>query len=249
MKTHLLQITIVVGLTLGVLSCAPVYVSNQLNTPLFSKAGEISSTTQWATSGLDQQLAYSVTDHLGVMLNGNFRNTLIDPESFSESFYKHNFAEAGAGYYTGIGTSIFIFEVYGGFGIGNFYVKEYPLAIFSEGSGIPRISNVDLNRFFVQPGIGLKNEFVELSFAMRLSNVNFTHSYTNDFEIDTNTPYFFAEPALTVKFGSRNIKGVGQFGGSLLLNNNQLLEYMPLIFSLGIQLNFDLLAKKKVVTE
>lgn len=243
MKTLLLQITIATGLIFGFFSCAPVYVPNTLNTPLFSKAGELSSTTQIAFSGLDQQLAYSITDNLGVMLNGNFQNTQRDPERFSENFQKHIFGEAGAGYYTGIGVSNFIFEVYGGFGLGNFYAKYFPVS-FSESNGIPRISNVDLNRFFLQPGIGLKNRIFELSLALRLSNVNFMRSHTNDVIIDTNKPYFFAEPALTARLGSKNIKCISQIGASIFLNKDESINYNPFIFSLGIQLNFDLLAKK-----
>lgn len=245
MKTPLQTIFFITFVTLVLHSCAPVYVPNTINTPLFSGAGEISSTTQIAFSGLDQQLAYSVTDHLGVMLNGSFQNTGRNPDNISENFQKHTFAEAGAGYYTVMGKSNFIFEVYGGFGLGNFYAKYFPVSYSGSNA---RISNVDLNRLFVQPAIGLKNRNFDLGLALRLSNVNFMRSYTDNIIIDNKTSYFFAEPALSASLGSKNIKGISQIGLSILLNKDKSINYNPFIFSLGVQLNFDLLAKKSLKT-
>jgi hypothetical protein len=61
------------GAVVYLTSCAPAYVPNALNTPLFNNKGEIHIAANTGISGFDPQLAYAVTDNIGVMVNGSFR--------------------------------------------------------------------------------------------------------------------------------------------------------------------------------
>ena len=57
--------------------CAPVYVPNVRNTPLFTKAGEFQGSMMYGTGDLDLQAAVAVTNNIALMGNYSYgdRNT------------------------------------------------------------------------------------------------------------------------------------------------------------------------------
>src|SRR5215831_6765289 len=95
-------------------SCVPrYYAPNQPNVPLFREKGEVQFSVIGSegqeVSTLELQGAYALTDKVGVMMNADFANR-NDPS--------HGFiVEGGAGYYRPFRRR-FIFESYGGAGIG-----------------------------------------------------------------------------------------------------------------------------------
>src|SRR5687767_1839211 len=54
-------------------ACAPVYVPNSRNSPMFTKAGEFQGSIQFG-NGIDAQGAVSVTNHIGLMGNFSYAN-------------------------------------------------------------------------------------------------------------------------------------------------------------------------------
>src|SRR5687768_16948983 len=94
-------------------ACAPVYVPNVRNSPMFTKAGEFQASVQIG-NGIEAQSAFAITEHFGVMTNYLF----VDQAGFDdeEDFHRHKFFEAGAGYFTNNDESFF--EVFAGYGRG-----------------------------------------------------------------------------------------------------------------------------------
>ncbi len=197
-----------------------VYVPNVINTPLLSEKGEIQANLNFGSSGFDPQISGAVSDHVGLMLNGSFKNS-----SWNNSIYfnKHNFVEAGAGYFKKF-EKYGVMEVYGGAGIGN--IKSYYQDIWSDSA-----VSVKSRRFFIQPAMGVKTDYFEGSFASRFVLLNL------DIDSETRTN-FFIEPAVTLKGGSKNIKAVFQLGYSFPLGAVTDKLYDPFLLSFGIQGSF-----------
>jgi len=203
-------------------SCAPAYVPNTVNTPMFSNKGDIQVNLNAGISGFDPQLSYAVTDKLGIMLNGSFANSTSDS---SVNFHKHQFIEIGTGYYTKIGTSG-RFETFGGLGYGK--VKaEYDNDLWQSHADVDNI------RIFIQPSIGVASDVFDGSLSSRFVFINLYK--------DSNESYgLFAEPALTGKLGYKYVKAVLQLGLSIPLNADNIdFNYQPLLFSVGLQANID----------
>ena len=97
-------------------SCAPAYIPNKVNAPLFTEAGEISAELSVGRNGLDPQFAMAVTENIAFMINGNL-SLPNNTDTTDLDFHRHGFIEAGAGYFTKIGTNQ-VFEIFGGFGRG-----------------------------------------------------------------------------------------------------------------------------------
>jgi hypothetical protein len=201
-------------------SCAPAYIPNVVNSPMFSNEGEFQGSVHTGLSGFDPQLAYAVTDHIGVMANGSFANWTSDS---TDNFHKHQFFEAGLGYYTKVRTKGRL-EVYGGYGFGKLETNS--------GSDLfLAYTKVNSSRVFIQPAIGIASNVFDGSFATRLVMLNLSQ-YN-----ETNIGYF-AEPVLTGKIGYKYVKVIGQFGISIPLNDTKIdFDYEPFIFSLGLQFN------------
>ena len=76
-------------------ACAPVYVPNVVNVPMFNNQHETHASFHGALSGTNAQIAYAVTNNIGVMVNACYENRFDD----SSSYAKRKFVEFGVGYY------------------------------------------------------------------------------------------------------------------------------------------------------
>lgn len=200
------------------LSCAPSYIPNVVNTPLFSNKGEFQASVNTGVSGFDPQLAFAVTDHIGLILNGSFANRTSDT---TDNFHKHQFVELGAGYYQKVGKSG-RFEVFGGGGFGKVRALYENELWYDQ-------TDVNSLRFFVEPVIGATTTIFDGSFTPRLVLVNLYQESAGNVGV-------FIEPTITAKFGYKYFKTVFQLGFSLPFNGNNIeFEYQPFIFSVGIQ--------------
>lgn len=94
-------------------ACAPIYVPNVRNSPMFTKEGEFQAAVQIG-NGLEAQSAFAFTEHFGVMANFAF----IDQSNLEneEDYHRHQFFEGGAGYFLNNDGSFF--EVFAGYGRG-----------------------------------------------------------------------------------------------------------------------------------
>lgn len=219
MKTRLIHPERLILLCAVVInSCAPAYIPNVINTPLLDHKGEFQANLNTGFAGFDPQIAYTVTDHLGLMVNGSFANRTSDS---TDNFHKHQFLELGMGYYSKLTDNV-LFELYGGFGVGKLK-SEYDNGFWIS------LSDVNSRRAFIQPSVGVTTQIFDASLASRFTMVNlFQHDYSN-------TGYFW-EPAITVKLGYEYAKALLQFGFAIPFKEETLdFNYRPFLFSMGLQ--------------
>ncbi|MGC9374354.1 MAG: hypothetical protein ACP5DQ_04855 [Bacteroidales bacterium] len=220
-----LQLLLLV-LPLGFLySCSPEYIPNMANSPMFSNQGELQATVATGTSNFDAQTAYAITDHIGIMVNGSYGNETNDT---TDDFHKHAFIEAGLGYYEKIGENV-RYEIYGGYGFGKNegYFED---AVFDS-----QRTDADMQRFFVQPGIGISSGILDGSFSPRFVLVKMT---PNGDTFETGGYNTFFEPIITSKIGYKWVKFVAQFGFSVPIGNDDLhFDYQPFIVNFGLNFN------------
>jgi hypothetical protein len=213
-------------------SCAPVYIPNIRNSPMFTKGGEVQISGQIG-NGYDGQAAVSITKHLGVMGSYNYINReSADPDN-DEKILKHTFAEGGIGYFENKEKNFF--EIFAGYGKGEGY---------SAGGGF--VSGTSLyaenatgkyERFFLQPAFGFNKKTVHVSFVPRMSLVDFKE-YTvgsTSYKIDED-PKFFFEPAVITRVNAaeNHFFFTFQAGFSISINDALYFDYRNFQASTGI---------------
>jgi hypothetical protein len=216
-------------------SCAPVYIPNTRNVPLFAKGGEFQGAMQFGTSGIDLQGAVAITNNIAVMGNysyGNRNTDTLNNNSDKDHYHKHKFYEGAIGYYKNDGN--FCFEIFAGYGQGE--ATSYgSYSIFS--SSQDQLTTGKYTRIFLQPSFGFNKKVVNIAFTPRFSLVDFTSfsgsktTATVDLE-----PKIFVEPAFTARFNFLDNRFFGslQVGFSTSLTDNVAFDYQPFIFSTGL---------------
>ncbi|MFO7829244.1 MAG: hypothetical protein R6V23_11520 [Bacteroidales bacterium] len=220
-----LKILLLVILSGFLFSCSPEYIPNMVNSPMFSNQGEMQATIATGTSNFDAQTAFAITDNIGIMVNGSYGNETSDT---TDDFHKHAFIEGGIGYYENIGEKG-RYEIYGGYGFGR--TEGY----FEGAWADSRITDADLQRIFVQPGIGISTGVFDGSFSPRFVLVKMTPR-GEGFETGGYNTFF--EPVITSKVGYKWIKFVAQFGFSIPVGNDNIhFDYQPFIINFGLNFN------------
>lgn len=228
MKKYTLILAFAGILVIYLNSCAPLYVPNVVNTPMLSQKDDLNAAINFGFSGTDIQSAYAVTDNIGIMVNGSFMNQVSDS---SINYHRHIFAEVGLGYFKPLGR-FGLFEVYGGYGLGR--INSY-----QSSAGFSSYADTYVNRFFIQPAIGFKSDYFELSFAPRTVRAFVTQG-------NVNKTGFFIEPTILLKAGAPMIKFITQFGLSYMINESSTsFLYQPFIFSFGLQYSLRNVASEK----
>lgn len=214
------------ALILAILSsCSPEYIPNMVNSPMFSNAGEFQATVATGTSNFDAQVAYAITDHIGIMANGSYGNEKNDTTDY---FQKHTFLEGGFGYYNKFGQNG-RYEVYGGYGYGK--VNGFFETLFADDA----LTEAHYNRFFIQPGISLSTGIYDGGFSPRFV---FLQMNPKGSEFLTGKYNVLFEPVFTSKIGFKYVKFIFQIGASLPINdNNTNFDHDPFIMNLGININ------------
>jgi len=212
-------------------ACAPVYVPNARNSPLFNKAGEFQGSMQLG-NGLDLQGAVSVTNHIGLMANYSFadRNSSYYDTDHEDEYHYHKFFEGGIGYYENEGD--WCYEVFAGYGQGEgASYDEYEFW-----GGQSQRATGKFERYFIQPAFGLKKKIMHVSFIPRVSIVDFTE-FSNDvvaYPIDDN-PKVFIEPAVMGRVNLMNSHLILTFQmGFSVPAGSVYYEYRPFQFSTGM---------------
>jgi hypothetical protein len=180
------------------------------------------------------QLAYAITDHVGVMANGFRVNTQTENNNIRGN---GGLVELGIGYFTP--ANGFIFEAYGGAGIGMVKFSETKQ---ENNTTVVRNFSADGMRFFVQPSFGYAGKYFEAALTPRFAFGKYNNiqtNYTEQEQIDgkfhnVGQPMWsFIEPALTVRGGYKWVKLQAQFGFSQKLNS-QALSYKSSFLNVGL---------------
>jgi hypothetical protein len=217
-------------------SCNVAYRASTINTPLFSGKNELAVTA--ASNNI--QAAYAVSDHVGVMANGFFEQSVVSNNETGQGGTGY-MGELGAGYFTGLTADPnFIFETYAGAGFGYLYLNNN---YRDDNSNIQkRTLDADGMKFFIQPAIGYRLSYVEVSGAIRYSNINYSNIRLSNWpqpELrdanlnELNNSFHFIEPGLTLRVGLKNIKLQFQYLYCIKLNTEQI-NYDTDVFSLGV---------------
>lgn len=228
-------------LSLATFSCAPVYIPNVHNAPLFRGAGEFQTSISFG-EGLDAQGAVSITNHIGIMGNYNYvsRNT---SDTNDEDYVRHKFWEAGLGYYEN--ADKMSYEIFGGYGRGEgtsygSYSWFGPTELNATGT---------YQRFFIQPSIGSNDNIFNWIVSTRISLVDFEKFTYDNVVASYDNPVLFFEPAFTgrIHFGKSPIYSQFQTGFSFTTQGDTVFDYQPFQLSFGIGLRLG--GKPKVTTQ
>jgi hypothetical protein len=219
--------------------CAPVYIPNTTNAPLFSNRGELLVAGFGGTNGYDAQFAYAITDHVAMIANGSFQSK--SDSSALDRYHKHLFGELGAGYYTKLGDRA-RFECFGGYGLGQ-AETGYDYTFFTHNSGVVKGM---YERYFIQTDFGISSTFdvVTSGISLKGSYVNFFKFSSGLEEIHESRSNMYFEPAVFIRVGWKYIKFQFQFGGSILTNENPAFNHQPFMLSGGLVFNIPLILAK-----
>jgi hypothetical protein len=199
---------------LAIAGCAPVYVPNLRNSPMFTKGGEFQASLQIG-NGFEGQTAYAVSDHFGVMANYAYINESSADDV--ESYHRHRFFEGGIGYFSNKENSFF--EVFAGYGRGK--GSSYDEFEFFGSQTIAATGEYE--RYLIQPAFGMSQDKVQLSFVPRVSMVDFFKFSTELYETSiAEKPVFFFEPGIVLRYNFSNNRTfvVLQTGASLKLSDD-----------------------------
>jgi len=226
-------------LVVFVSACAPTYVPNVRNVPLFAERGEFQGTV-YVTTGIEAQLAYAVSDNVALIGNYSRLNEKNSGQGFTR---ENNYYEGGLGYFEN--TRSRRFELFAGYGIGSGTGLGQYNFFFSKGFGQQElVTDYKYSRIFLQPSIGTNNRKFNIAFTTRFSMVDFSEFTASTATIaattvkPTENPHLFIEPALTGKFPLvGNLNGVFQLGLNVALPSDVYFTSVPVQAALGIQLH------------
>jgi hypothetical protein len=212
------------------------YAPNSANIPLFKEKNNFKFKAGYGgddyKSG-DIQMAYSASRNVGIMVNSFLAGKTEDVEDSYRTGASHqesgkgSYIEGGAGYYKPFSRKkVWIFEAYGGVGIGG----------ENHTYGNLETSKFKLTKYFVQPSIGYSSKSGKFEFAVssRFSRLNLkidqsnVTTETNKVEkqnvdlIALHPSSFLWEPSFMIAGGWPNFKFFLQLTSSDNLSNSHL---------------------------
>lgn len=215
-------------------SCAPVYMPTAVNAPLLSKKNEFHGAAYMRNfTGWDIQGAYSPMDHVGLMVNGSKSRTefLFAPElGQSEQVV----LEGGVGFFASLDQQKMTNgELFFGYGRGRTRSKsDFMESIVTTDS---RTTGY-FDRYFVQASIGVPGGHSGPSFSCRVVKVKY-YKFKSEFSVSHASPNaYFAEPALTLKFGPKVFKFVAQGLYAIRISGNKDIVYQKLQLTGGAEI-------------
>lgn len=223
----------VLAVALMLASCAPVYVPNARNAPLFTKAGEFQGSVQFI-NGIDAQGAVAVTNNIGLMGNFSYANNKSPDPDDLDDYHRHKFFEGGIGYFQNEGK--WCYEIFAGYGRGE--GSSYDEYDFWTNNGDPIMATGKFERYFIQPAFGLNKKVMHVAFVPRISLVDFNEFSSDDAVapyIANDDPKVFLEPAVIGRVNLMNNHMFLTFqGGFSIPVSKTYYEHRVAHFSTGI---------------
>lgn len=214
-------------LLLGLMGCTSKYIPTMVNTPMISEKGEIQGGVYTAYNAFSPRFAYGITDNIAIAGTGQF---LIDGIWDTDEYYGINYGEISLGYFTKF-DEIFNFDVYGGYGYGNYKWRDKIYDNYLESEYTYNYFNYINRNIFIQPSIGLKFKYFQINFASKIE-----YRYINDASKKEDS--FFMTGMTTYKGGVENFKFVVQLGFTRNIGSNlTILDYYWFHFNIGLEFN------------
>lgn len=222
-----------IAMTVVASSCAPTYIPNIRNSPMFTDKGEVQLNFQ-VGNGLNAQGAWALSEHFGVMANYSYLKRSGDDQD-NIDYRKHTFGEGGVGYFKN--TEDMFFEFFAGYGEGMGASDD---ALSFLGSSGTATAAGNYKRYFFQPAFGMNKKTVFVSFVPRFSLVEFTEFSSGGVRYIVNEdPSLFFEPAVIgrVNFDD-NFYFTFQGGFSVPVTDDPFFDYRTFQMSTGIGVRF-----------
>lgn len=263
-----MKIIIFIFLTCICCSCHPpryIYSPPTQNIPLLGKKNDVELSAFYAGAinafkekgsyirGLDIHTAWAISNHFAIMINESVRrekngsNDSFFPGDSSSLFYKRNFIEAGAGYFSSVNHNKKMqFQVFAGAAAGSSKIFD---DFISNNIHLSKHHYSRVTKIFVQPAL-VSAPFKRLSTALssRFTAVLFSHIRTNYTRAELNnylldsigvSPVFFWEPAVSYTFSLKNFPVKFEVQGSFtVLLNHRFVEHRNANLGIGITYNF-----------
>jgi hypothetical protein len=208
-------------------SCAPVYVPNVRNSPLFTKGGEFQASAQIG-NGLEVQTALSVSKNIGFIANYSYADW---DKQDSDDYHRHKFLEGGIGYFENRGN--WCYEIFAGYGKGE--ASSYDEYYFFSAQKVSATGKY--YRYFIQPAFGLNKKMMNVSFVPRFALVDFTEFSDDVVNLSVKEdPKIFFEPAVIgrLNFAENKFFFTFQAGVSLPASSNIYFDHRPFQVSTGL---------------
>lgn len=219
--------------------CKVAYVPNMQNVPVMQEKGD----TKVNLSTTNFQGSYAFTDHFAVMGNLYFRENSWEnsPDTITttEWDYQANrfLGELGIGYYAPLSDEASV-EVFGGAGWGSIdFIND------NQNLATERSYSAKVSKIFIQPDIGFESEYFDAIFSTRLSYIGFNDVDTSNYSVNDllydnlynldKHPFFFLEPAITLRVGYRYVKLHTQAMLATKINPEEI-NYRSFGFNVGI---------------
>lgn len=229
--------------------CAPVYVAPALNAPLLNRAKELHLAGHMGTNGIDFQVAYSVTDSVGVagaLSTDPSGHGDQDPaEDVVDMNHSHLYGEGAVGYYLPFEEKV-SFEAFAGMGAGR---TRGELIFWRESRDETAESSGIYFRPYFQLDIGVSTSVVDLGIATRGCLVYYDYASHDERIRDGDAVMFFMEPFLFARLGSEAVKLEWQGGFVVPFYGDEDLNmgWTVVHFSFGLHLRLPLEEKKEPV--
>jgi hypothetical protein len=210
-------------------SCAPVYVPNLRNSPMFEKGGEVQIGGHIG-NGYEGQAAVSVSKHIGLMANYAYIDrTNVNDDDDGEDYLRHKYYEGGIGYFDN-DESMFM-EVFAGYGRGEGNNSGNFFGIEAAGG--------KYERYFIQPAFGFNKKTMHFAFIPRVSIVDFTEFSNGTTTIVVNEkPKVFFEPGFVGRVNGMNNRFFFTFQAGFSISANSELYFDHRWFQTGIGMGF-----------
>jgi hypothetical protein len=247
------------------------YVPNVQNVPLFREKNEYRfsgllgyANEELGTTCIDFQVAYSLSDRIGIMMNymSAYEEYKSGENTVSE-YGRGSYLEGAVGYYKPVGR-YGVFEIYGGLGTSgqhHQYIRsKYDSYFNTYSSQFAGTSDLSFIKLFIQPSIGLTLNSCDaallkpfdIAFSTRIYSVNYGKiDYTNseianeeNLSALSKKNHLFVEPAITIRGGWKVVKLQFQFAYAAYLNNPNLDFYEKCHASVGLYVALGNKAKK-----
>ncbi len=205
-------------------SCTTVYVPNEINTPLFTDKNEFRGGLSYGVSGVNLQLAYSLTKELGFMANGSY----INSSTQNSSIYQR-YGELGIGYFRKVNLGERTdFELFGGIGFGETHSHDNS-AIYQRETGT-------YYKTFLQPTMAFALGWIHLALSLRFNYLSYYSHTTITSKTITDKPKAIGvEPALSLLLGTYPLKVKYQLGISMIGPTNSVIFGRSFFFtSIGL---------------
>jgi len=231
------------------------YAPSRANVPLMSEKNEMQLDGSLPViRGFDASAAYCLASHLGVMLNGSWKNDhqkfdgtstneLLPPEKVQ---YHRSSIDLGIGYFANGSNGLHV-ECYGGIGKGKFSIDDYG-HLSNPSTPYTRYYYSKLDRLFIQPAFGITRRDVQVALFARFLFQRY-HDLQTDYSTDEmvyyniprspSTFYSFIEPGWLLRIYPPGLKPIGfEYNFMFCGQSGPIPESVPIQMSLGIHVRF-----------